>query len=146
MAKKAKTRTEDAFTALQRLGAAGDVFIEKPASPRAIQVMQRDAKRDLNMSVPEAYAAFLKITNGVQIENSYFKEAENLVAENLDLAYPDVMVLGTDGNMAYYVFDHRDGRFHTVNLGDPNDPSQRFESYETFEQMLLGVMKEQGVL
>ena len=105
--------------------------------------MQASAKRDLGGSVPEGYVNLLRATNGVQINGAYFKEAENLVLENLDLGRPEVMVLGTDGGMAEYIFDTRDRRFHTINMGFPDE---RFASFDTFEELLLAVLKEQGSL
>jgi len=67
----------------------------------------------------------------------------NLVSENLDVPRPEIVVLGNDGNMAEYVFDKRDRRFHTINMGLPDE---RFASFDTFEAMLLAVMAEQQVL
>jgi len=104
--------------------------------------MQSAAKRDLGEPVPDAYVALLRIANGMQIQGAFFKEAENLVSENLDINHPEIIVLGNDGSMAYYVFDKRDRRYHTINLGFPDE---RFESYDSFEEMLIGVLKEQGV-
>ena len=45
--------------------------------------------------------------------------------------------------MAEYVFDVRDRRFHTVNMGYPDE---RFATYPTFFELLAGVLQEQQVL
>jgi hypothetical protein len=132
-----------ALATLKKLGDEGQVYLNPPATEKAIAAMQRQAAVDLGEALPDAYLAFLRVTNGAQIENAYFKEAENLVLENLDLDLPEVIVLGLDGNMAFYVFDKRDRGFHAINLGSVDE---RFESYDSFESMLLGVLREQGVL
>jgi hypothetical protein len=102
--------------------------------------MQTGAKRELGESVPDAYVALLRITNGVQINGAYFEDAENLVPTNLDVPRAEIVVLGHEGNMEQYVFDKRDRRFHTINMGFPDE---RFESFDTFEEMLLRVIEEQ---
>jgi hypothetical protein len=142
MARRPKLDPADALPTLVRLGVEGKVSLAPRATELAIRQMQAAAKRDLQEPVPDAYVALLRIANGIQIQGAFFKEAENLVPENLDINHPEIIVLGNSGNMAYYVFDKRDKRFHTINLGFPDE---RFESYDSFEEMLIGVMKEQGV-
>lgn len=142
MSPQSKLKATDVFPTLIRLGANGSVYLPPKASEAAIRRMQEAAKRDLGEPVPDSYVALLKISNGIAIQGACFKEAENLVPENLDLDHKEVIVLGNDGNMAYYVFDKRDRRFHTINLGYPDE---RFESYDSLEDMLIGVLKEQGV-
>jgi hypothetical protein len=145
MARHPKLKPADALPTLARLGADKQraVYLRPKASEAAIRRMQTAAKRNLSELVPDAYVALLRITNGVQINGAFFKEAENLVPENLDINHPDIIVLGNEGNVAYYVFDKRDRRFHTINLGFPDE---RFESYDSFEGMLIGVLKEQQAL
>jgi hypothetical protein len=135
--------SRNALAILKKLGDEGSVYLNPPATDEAIQQMQRQAAVDLGEALPDAYLAFLRVSNGAQIENAYFKEAENLVPENLDFNLPEVIVLGLDGNTAFYVFDKRDRGYHAINLGSVDE---RFESYESFEAMLLGVLEEQGVL
>jgi len=142
MARRPKLKPADVLPTLARLGAEDIVYLAPKASEAAIRRMQVAAKRDLGEPIPEAYVALLRVANGIQIQGASFKEAEKLVPENLDVNHPEVIVLGNDGNMAYYVFDKRDRRFHTINLGFPDE---RFETYDSFEEMLIGVLKEQGV-
>lgn len=142
MPQQTKLKADEAFPTLIRLGAKGSVHLPPKASEEAIRLMQTAAKRELGETVPDSYVSLLRIANGIQIQGAYFKEAENLVAENLDIDHPEVIVLGNDGNMANYVFDKRDRRFHTINLGYPDE---RFQSYDSLEEMLIGVLKEQGV-
>jgi len=143
MAKRSKPSSAEAFPTLARLGAEGAVYLAPKADEVSIRRMQEAARRDLHEQVPEAYVEFLRIANGAQINGAYFKEAENLVQENLDIRHPEIIVLGNDGNTAYYVFDKRDRRFHTINLGYPDE---RFGSYDNFQEMLTDIMKEQQVL
>jgi hypothetical protein len=145
MARRPKLKPAEALHALAHLGANEKraVYLRPKASDTAIRRMQVAAQRDLGEAVPDGYVALLRITNGAQINGAYFKEAENLVSENLDVLRPEIIVLGTDGNMAEHVFDKRDRRFHTINMGHPDE---RFESFDTFEAMLLAVLIEQQVL
>jgi hypothetical protein len=135
----------DVLRTISDLGATqqGSVFLRDGASEEAIDVMQAAARRVLGEAVPDSYAAFLRISNGVQISGAYLLGAETLVPENEDLYCPEVIILGNEGNMVYYVFDRRDKRFYTITQGDPDE---RHESYDSFEDMLMGILKEQNAL
>lgn len=137
--------TKNPLTVLARLGSdpMSGVYLQPRGTKAAIARMQTDAERDLGEMVPESYSALLRVTNGVQINGAYFKSAETLVAENLDLSTPEVIVLGDAGNHAWFVFDRRDRRFHTVNLGFPDE---RFASFDTLDELLTSVMREQQVV
>lgn len=145
MTRRATSGASDAFETLARLGAnpTSGVYLRPGCSETTIRRMQAAARRDLGEEVPVAFPRLLRITNGLQINGAYFKEAEKLVPENLDVSHDEVVVLGDEGNMAWYVFDKQDRRFHTVNLGFPNE---RFASFASFEEMLLEVLREQKVL
>jgi hypothetical protein len=138
-------KAESALETLKRRGGdkTSGVFLESGAGATAIREMQADAKRDLGEPVPEEYVEFLKLTNGAQLNGAYFKSAENLVAENLDVPRSEIIVLGNEGNMVEFVFDRRDEKFHTIAMGFHDDIRSSFDS---FQDMLLTVMKEQDVL
>lgn len=85
MARRPELNAKDAFPTLVRLGAEGAVYLAPQVSEPAIEQMQVAAKRDLGEPIPDAYVALLRIANGIQIQGAYFKEAENLVPENLDI-------------------------------------------------------------
>jgi hypothetical protein len=145
MARQPKPKPADALQTLLRLGSdqKHGVYLRPKASEMAIQQMQTDARRELGEAVPDGYVALLLLTNGVQINGAYFKEAENLVPENLDVPRREIVVLGNDGNMADHVFDKRDRRFHTTSMGCSDE---QYGSFDTFEEMLLAVMREQQAL
>lgn len=136
---------DDALALLVKLGGNPDraVYLREPASEASIAAMQGHSQRDLGEVVPEEYVALLRITNGLQINGAYFKEAENLVAENLELRHPEIFVLGDDGGMSWQAFDRRDRRFHTINFGFPDE---QVDSYDNFGALLLNVLKEQQAI
>jgi hypothetical protein len=119
------------------------VYLQPPASEAAIAAMQAAASRELGDAVPGGYLALLRASNGLQINGAYFKEAENLVPENLDAPREAVIVLGNQGNVSECVFDRRDGRFHIVAMGAEDE---RLASFDTFAEMLLAVMRDEQVL
>jgi hypothetical protein len=43
-------------------------------------------------------------------------------------------------NNAELVFDRRDRKFHTINMGFPDE---RFATFGTFEELLLTILREQ---
>lgn len=143
---KPKAMTDlDPFSLLAWLGGnpRSGVYLRPPCDEATLEHLQTAARRDLDEEVPQSFLRLLRITNGVQINGAYFKEAEILVPENLDLSWPEVIVLGTEGNMVQYVFDRRDREYHTINMGFPDE---RFASFTTFDAMLLAVLQEQQVI
>lgn len=79
-----------ALSTLVRLGnrPMSSVYLQTGASEGAIGQMQASARQDLGEQVPDGYAALLRLTDGVQINGAYFKSAEHLVPENLDVLRP----------------------------------------------------------
>ena len=130
------------YDTLARLGADPEtaVYLRPGAGDTAILNLQRDARTRLGAQVPESFVRLLRLTNGVQINGAFFKEAENLVLENLDVPRPDVIVLGNAGNVDEYVFDTRDRHFHIVTFGFEDE---RLASFRTFEELLVRVFKSQ---
>jgi gamma-glutamylcyclotransferase (GGCT)/AIG2-like uncharacterized protein YtfP len=130
------------YETLSRLGADSEkaVYLKPGASEAAIDTLQREARKDLGEEVPESFVRLLRLTNGAQINGAFFKEAENLVLENLDVPRPNVIVLGNAGNVDWYVFDKRDRRFHVTNFGFEDE---RLYSFHTFEELLLSVFRDE---
>lgn len=116
------------------------VYLEPPADEATIAQLQTTARRDLGQPVPEAYLNLLRFTNGVQINGAYFKPAEQLVAENLDVHQPAIIVLGTAGNVTEFVYDSRDQQFHTTVFGFRDE---RLATFSTLAALLMTVLREQ---
>jgi hypothetical protein len=140
----AASESGSAFEDLVRLGASHPaVWLKPPCHEGAIKKLQEDSKRELGNEVPSSYIDLLRISNGMQLNGAFFNNAENLVLDNLDAEREEIVILGYEGNMAWFVFDKRDGRYHTINMGYPDE---RFSSYDTFNEMLLAVLKEQQII
>jgi len=119
------------------------VYLQAAASETAIQRMQEAARKDLGEPVPEEYSEVLRFSNGAQINGAYCESAEHLVPDNLDVLRPEIILLGNEGNVAEFVFDRRDRKFHTIHMGFPDE---RYASFETFAEMLTAVLHEQQTL
>jgi hypothetical protein len=137
-----------AMIALDTLKRRGDdetsgVYLNPGAGAVAIREMQECAERHLGAPLPDAYVEFLKITNGAQLNCAYFKSAEHLVAENLVVPRPEIIVLGNAGNIDEFVFDLRRKKFHTIAMGCQDHIRASFDS---FYEMLMTVMEEEDVL
>jgi hypothetical protein len=130
------------YDTLARLGAepARAVYLKPAAGEAAILNLQRDARARLGEHIPDSFVRLLRLTNGAQINGALFKEAENLVLENLDVPRPGIIALGNAGNVDEYVFDTRDRHFHIVTFGFPNE---RIASFRTFEELLVRVFRDE---
>jgi hypothetical protein len=138
----------EAAKVLATLGRQGSdpmsgVYLRSAADEKAIRRMQEAARQHLGEAVPDGYEALLRVSDGAQVNGAYFKPAEHLVPENLDVLRPEVIVLGNSGNTAEFVFDRRDRRFHIINMGFPDE---RFSSFESFTGLLAAVLCEQQVV
>jgi hypothetical protein len=51
--------------------------------------------------------------------------------------------LGNSGNHAEFVFDRRDRKFHTINMGFPDE---RLATFDRLGELLIAVLREQQVL
>ena len=133
----------EVLATLIRLGKQrSGVSLTPGASDKQIRDMQAAAKRELGEPVPQSYVSLLRLSNGIQINGAYFKSAEHLVPENMDVPRPTVIVLGDGGSLCEYVYDRRVRRFHTTNMGFEDEV---FEAFDTFEGMLIQILKEQQV-
>ena len=65
------------------------------------------------------------------------------MAENLDLRQPEIIVLGTAGNVTDFVYDSRDQQFHTTVFGFREERLATFSSLAT---LLTTVLREQQVV
>jgi hypothetical protein len=134
----------DLLATLVELARAGaPVYLKPPAAENALDQMQAAARQNLGKPVPQAYVALLRVTNGVQINGAFFKSAEDLVPDNLDAERAEIIVLGTEGNVAEFVFGRGDRQFHTINMGFPDE---RLETFDSFADMLAMVLREQQLL
>ena len=135
--------TDSVYDTLARLGAdpGRAVYLRPPAGEAAILNLQREARTKLGEEVPESFVRLLRLSNGAQINGAFFKEAEKLVLENLDVPRRGVIVLGNAGNVDEYVFDTRDRQFHIVTFGFE---AERVASFRTFEELLSRVFRDQG--
>ena len=131
------------YETLSRLGADPEraVYLRPGAGEAAILNLQRDAGARLGAQVPESFVRLLRLTNGAQINGAFFKEAEHLVLDNLDVPRPDVIGLGNAGNVDEYLFDTRDRHFHIATFGFADE---RVASFQTFEELLVRVFRDQG--
>jgi len=78
-------------------------------------------------------------TSGVDLD----EPADEDALEKLDVPRPEIIVPGDQRNTVQNDFVRRDRRFHRINMGFPDEP---FESFDTFEELLLAVMRNQQVL
>lgn len=115
-------------------------YLNPGCSDTKIEKLQSAAKKEFGVAIPESFIRLLKISNGIQINGVFFKQAENLIAENSDFGSSEVIILGNSGNVEAYIFEQRDKKFYAVNIFNFDE---RFESYATFEAMLLAIIQKQ---
>ncbi|MGL6095926.1 MAG: hypothetical protein ACRC7O_09045 [Fimbriiglobus sp.] len=119
---------------------SNEVGTPPPCDEKAIEALRQDSREKLGEEVPEEFLDFLRVSDGAGFANAGFKRAEHLVLENLDVPRPEVIVLGMEGNVNEIVFDRRDHRYHTIVMGCVNE---RFESFDTFAELLADLMRRQ---
>jgi hypothetical protein len=64
------------------------------------------------------------------------------VAENLDVYQPEIIILGTAGNVTDFVYDRRDQQFHTTVFGSRDERLATFGALATLLTMVLREQQE----
>ncbi|WP_146168174.1 SMI1/KNR4 family protein [Pseudomonas mangrovi] len=118
------------------------VHLNDSASDSKINELQTVAASQLPGAIPDGYIRFLRVTNGAQIENALFESTDDLISLNLDRNYDSSIFLGGSGNINEYVFDLADHQYHIANLGRP---SEKLESFDSFENLLSSVIAGQSI-
>lgn len=143
----AEVTAANIVSTLMRLSADREnrVYLNPPAGAAAVRRLREASARDLGLPVPDALAALLLMSNGLDINYVSFLDAQRLVPENLTTPRPGVLVIGCSlGNPEHpteFVFDPRTNQFHEVPAGNPD---ARLTSFDTFEELLVAVLSEAG--
>ena len=135
------TKSHDALETLSRLASAehSGVYLNPPCTAQAIAEIQLAAQRAFGKPLPAGVVRLLTLSDGCQINGVYFHKAAELIER---LNHHGGMILLGDEDTAYFVFDEDDGKFHILLEGD----TEKFKSFDAFEDMLLYVMKDEGVV
>jgi hypothetical protein len=89
----------------------------------------------------DQYVAFLSRTNGIQIENTVFFDADEL----LDALVPGCgsVEIGHNGNMSLYIYRSGTDDFAEANFYAPDE---LFKEFPSLEALFDSVLNEQGVI
>ena len=139
---------ESLFATLQRLGEdpTSGVVLQPPAYDRTVRRMQervRTASQEAmrNDAMPDDFVAFLRLANGARIKSAWIQPASDVGRELRDFGVTSAVIggVGTDAECEY---DWRDRRYHLVGL---TPAREHLASHGTFAELLVALMREQGV-
>lgn len=121
------------------------VYFSTPCTEAEITLSLEQSQVLLGHNLPESYVELLRMSNGVQINNAVIESASAVIELNTALRatnpeYAGYLVLGYQGNMEHYVFNHAKKAFQTVNFFSVGDV---FETYASFNELLSGIVKAQ---
>ena len=138
-----ENHSHDVFNTISRLAAAENngVYLRPACSGEILKELQIAAHRSIGESFPGAVISLFALSDGCQINNAYFYKAQNLL-DALNRQCGGMFVPGDD-ETAYLMFDSEDRRFQIILEGATDE---KFKSFDTFEELLLRVMKEQAVI
>jgi hypothetical protein len=129
-----------------------EMVIEPPASPKEIATLREIVRADLGVALPDAYAKFLAVSNGLLFNGTEFYATERrpklpgrpfldgVVPANLDVRgneqFARVLVLGESG-MEIYVQDLVSSAFRIVDRVSLDT----YESYESFDELFAAAIR-----
>ena len=129
-------------------------FIEAPATPEQIAALREDVRADLGIDLPEDYAAFLALSNGLEWNGTLFYATERR-AESADrpfrfgllevnLEHRGSAVLGKllalgESDMDMYIYDPSRREYRIIDRFS-TDTS---ETYPSFEALFDAVFRTQ---
>lgn len=121
------------------------VYFSAPCTEAEIALSVEQSQALLGHNLPEGYVELLRMSNGVQIDNAVIESASAVIELNTELRatnpeYAGYLVLGYQGNMEHYVFNHSKTTFQTVNFFSVGDV---FETYASFNELLSGIVNAQ---
>jgi hypothetical protein len=121
------------------------VYFSTPCSEAEIALTREQSQVLLGHNLPEGYIELLRMSNGVQINNAVIESASAVIELNTELRatnqeYVGYLVLGYQGNMEHYVFNHARKTFQTVNFFSVGEV---FETYVSFNELLSGIINAQ---
>lgn len=134
---------EENISEMERLMLSGSgVYRNEHASEDDLAQLQEYVLTEFGSDLPADYTSFLRISDGLQVENALFMGAADVAALNSDAPVESMFRIGEAGNLDDFLFDVRTRKFVIVPIGRP---SEVHSAHDTFWELLKTVRDQQGV-
>ncbi|RZU48026.1 hypothetical protein EV700_0997 [Fluviicoccus keumensis] len=114
-----------------------DVYLNDPVSSELLEATKLQVLTGVGFPMPDEYATFLSVFDGVQIGNAIFLGTQELVPLTKDAGYEGCLVLGNSGNHTEYVYEEAVGCYRAINLGHRDEVLSSFDSFSDLLCVLI---------
>jgi hypothetical protein len=134
--------------AASRSGVAA-VYLQQPCDAHSLERFTTRVQSELGETSAEWYMRLLRLTDGLQIDNSFLESAHDFIATNLeyraiDPAFHRYLIFGHSGTVDMYVYDKEraEQRFCAVGFYNVEDV---YEAYTSIEELLIRLLNAESV-
>lgn len=141
--------SQEVYARLQEASRSGiaAVYLRQPCDAAGLERFNHRLQSELGESA-DWYVSLLRLTNGLQIDNSIFESARNFIETNLEQRAMDpvlsrYLIFGHSGNVDLYVYDkeRREQRFCAVNFFSVEEV---YEAYNSLEELLVRLLNTES--
>jgi hypothetical protein len=142
---------QDVFARIEQASRSGvaAVYLQQPCDAASLESFNTRLQSELGEKSAEWYLRLLRLTDGLQIDNSFFESAHDFIEINreyraMDPAFHRYLIFGHNGNVDTYVYDkgRAEQRFCAVGFYSVEDV---YEAYSSIEELLVSLLNAESV-
>jgi hypothetical protein len=143
--------SQDVYARIEEASRSGvaAVYLRQPCDAAGLESFNHRLQGKLGEATAEWYLSLLRLTNGLQINNSFFESADDFIEINLehramDAIFNRYLIFGHSGNIDLYVYDKKrtERQFCVVGFYSVQDI---YEEYFNIEELLAKLLNAELV-
>jgi hypothetical protein len=143
--------SQDVYARIEEASRSGvaAVYLRLPCAATTLESFNNRLQSKLGEKSAEWYLSLLRLTDGLQIDNSFFESAHDFIEINLehramDPVFSRYLIFGHSGNVDKYVYDKEraEQRFCAVGFYSVEDV---YEEYSSIEELLVSLLNAESV-
>lgn len=142
--------SQDVYARIEEASCSGvaAVYLRQPCDATVLESFNNQLQNKLGEKSAEWYLSLLRVTDGLQIDNSIFESAHDFIETNLehralDSTFNRYLIFGHNGNVDMYVYDKErvEQRFCVVGFYSVEDV---YEVYFSIEELLTSLLNAES--
>ena len=143
--------SQDVYTRIEEASRSGvaAVYLRQPCDAASLELLNHRLQSKLGEKSAEWYLNLLRLTDGLQIDNSLFESADDFIETNLEhramnAVFNRYLILGHKGNVDMYVYDKEraEQQFCVVGFYSVQDV---YQEYSSIEKLLVSLLDAESV-
>jgi hypothetical protein len=143
--------SQDVYARIEEASRSGGaaVYLRRPCDATSLENFNRRLQSKLGEKSAEWYLNLLRLTDGLQIDNSLFESADDFIETNLEhramnAVFNRYLIFGHSGNVDMYVYDKEQAeqQFCVVGFYSVQDV---YQEYFSIEDLLVSLLDAESV-